>query len=348
MNLKTRKVDHIKLAFESQIAGNAMSKLFYYEPLLSAHPPVKNSFYFGEKGTPFFGKNIKNPIWISSMTGGIGSAFKINKNLAKVANQFGLGFGIGSCRPMLENKALIKSNQFRKILGEKVPYFANLGFAQVENLFLHNQLHKINELVKALECDGLIIHINPIQEWLQKEGDIFFNSPKDILPKILEKIKYPVVIKEVGQGMGPKSLKLLLSMNVVGIEFASLGGTNFAQVELKRRFSKNSLVKDPSYQLLSEWSKIGHTAVEMTQFLEELITPYAKNVRDEKQIIISGGIQSALEGYYLINKLPLFSVYGRASSYLKWAQISHELLERFVQSEVDSLLMAQRFLTIRK
>ena len=99
-----RKKDHIELAFKSAIANQ--DSRFYYEPLFAGHP---------EGNLPersFVGKKLLAPIWISSMTGGTKEAATINKNLAKVCGQYGLGMGLGSCRIILESDECKKSFRF--------------------------------------------------------------------------------------------------------------------------------------------------------------------------------------------------------------------------------------------
>jgi isopentenyl-diphosphate delta-isomerase len=162
-NAASRKKDHIELALKSQSAE--LDNRFYYEPLMSAHPQ-------GEL-TPveFLGKEMKAPIWISSMTGGTEVAGKINKNLAKACAEFGLGMGLGSTRKLLESDEYFDDFNLRDILGDDRPFYANLGIAQVEKLIAEKATDKIDALLEKLRADGLFIHVNPFQEWLQPEGD---------------------------------------------------------------------------------------------------------------------------------------------------------------------------------
>jgi len=160
---ETRKRDHIEMATNAQTSGAIVDSRFFYEPLLSAHPTQNNS----SLETTFFGKNLGAPFWISSMTGGVGEARVINQNLARVAREFKLGMGLGSCRVLLESDQYFEDFNLRPILGDDLPFFANLGIAQLEKLVLQNEIKKIANLVERLEADGLIIHVNPLQEWFQ-------------------------------------------------------------------------------------------------------------------------------------------------------------------------------------
>ena len=199
-----RKQDHIELAFRSQVSSLDIDGRFYYEPLLSGHPEDGSSL-----STMFLGKELKYPVWISSMTGGTEWAAKINKNLARACKDFGLGIGLGSCRALLYSDEHFNDFNIREVLGEDRPLFANLGIAQVEEVIDRNHWGKVSSMIDKLRADGLIIHVNPLQEWLQPEGDRFRNPPIDTIKRALDSIAKPIIVKEVGQGMGPKSLRAL-------------------------------------------------------------------------------------------------------------------------------------------
>ena len=161
--ISSRKLDHIQLAFESQLSD--ADQRFYYEPMLSAHPELTII-----PSLTLAGATMQIPLWISSMTGGAEMAGKINLLLAEACKTYGLGMGLGSCRPVLENSEYSRDFEIRKHIGEQ-PLFANLGIAQIEELIALNQLQKLVDMVHRLEANGLIIHVNPLQEWMQPEGD---------------------------------------------------------------------------------------------------------------------------------------------------------------------------------
>ena len=169
---ESRKRDHIELAFQSQIEEGKLDHRFYYEPLLAAHPE-KNSL----PDFDFLGKKMRAPIWVSSMTGGTGFAGIINHNLARACKDFGMGMGLGSCRSLLFSDEHLKDFDVRNLIGEDLPFYANLGIAQLEELIDDNKIELVNTLLQKLRADGLIIHVNPLQEWLQPEGDRFRRPP---------------------------------------------------------------------------------------------------------------------------------------------------------------------------
>lgn len=196
---ETRKRDHIELTSRAQTGRLEVDARFYYEPMQSAHPGATFDI-----STNFLGKKLSAPLWISSMTGGVGEARHINQNLARVCREFNLGMGLGSCRTLLESDQYFEDFNLRPILGKELPLFANLGIAQVERLVHADEAHKIFDLVERLDADGLIIHVNPLQEWFQPEGDKFLYSPIDTIERFcaLNTKKIKIIVKEVGQGMG--------------------------------------------------------------------------------------------------------------------------------------------------
>lgn len=329
--MQDRKKDHIDLAFKSHTKSIENDDRFYYEPLLSGHPT-------GLKQINFLGKTLKAPVWISSMTGGTKMAGKINRNLARVASEFGLGMGLGSCRCLLESDDCFEDFNVRSIIGDENPLYANLGIGQIEQLLVSKKTDLVKQMVEKLKADGLIIHVNPLQEFFQPEGDRFKSAPIDTIEKFLTKTKIKVIVKEVGQGMGKESLRKLLKLPIEAIEFGAFGGTNFSNLELMR--NDDSFIKE-----IAQLKNIGHTATEMLELLNELIEEHQGS--KPKNIIISGGINSFLDGYYLINKSKLSAVYGQGSAFLKYAMQDYESLRKFVQAQIKGLEIAYSFLRIK-
>jgi isopentenyl-diphosphate delta-isomerase len=331
---ETRKRDHIELTAKAQTGRLEADPRFYYEPLLSSHPSADFDI-----STKFLGKKIDAPLWVSSMTGGVGEARHINQNLAQVCREFSLGMGLGSCRSLLESDKYFEDFNLRPILGSQLPLFTNLGIAQVEKLVHANNTNKIFDLVQRLDADGLIIHVNPMQEWFQPEGDKFEYSPIETIAKFcsINNNKIKIIVKEVGQGMGPKSLRALLELPIDAIELASFGGTNFSKLELMRSLGTSNVE-------IKGLSRVGHTSLEMINFLNNLLEVNPAYM--EKQIIISGGIEDFLDGYYQQELLNFSSIIGQAKNFLNRAE-NYSELKSFTQAQIEGLKMAKAFLTVR-
>lgn len=330
-NASQRKADHIDLALNSQATGQSSDPRFFYEPITGNPANIDLS-------TEFMGVTYDNPIWISSMTGGAQKAKTINKNLAMLSKKYGLGMGLGSCRQLLNDDTHIGDFDVRNFIGGR-PLFANLGIAQVERLVVEKQLAKVEELIKRLNADGLIIHVNPLQEFLQPEGDRLHLPALDTIKNAIDYLDCSIIVKEVGQGMGTESLRALLQLPLAAIETAAYGGTNFAKLEMLRQKSQYA-------EQYSGYISVGHDAGEMVEMINILLVEMGNKALC-KNIVISGGVKSFLDGYYFMEKIRLPAVYGMASQFLKYALVSFEVLDQFMIHHLEGLRVARAFLRIK-
>jgi isopentenyl-diphosphate delta-isomerase len=314
------------LAERARTASALVDERFNYEPMFFVHPQGNEKW-----ATKFLSFELDYPIWVSSMTGGTGHAKTINENLARLCGEFKLGMGLGSCRGLLTDRSYLTDFAVRKYLGSQ-PLFANLGIAQLEELVIGKKTQLVHEMVKSIECDGLIIHINPLQEWFQPEGDRFTKPPIETVKRFMEDVKYPVIVKEVGQGMGPRSLKALLDLPIAGIELGAFGGTNFTLLEKLR--GEENLSREA-------FIRVGHSAKEMVALLNALPTR-------GKEFIISGGVSTMLDGFELKSKLKANSVIGMASAFLGPALADYDTLKQFFLRQSESLLVAKSLLEIKE
>jgi isopentenyl-diphosphate delta-isomerase len=324
-----RKHAHIELAFKSQTTAVEADPRFIYESLLSEHPTALTQ-------RSFLGKTIRTPIWACSMTGGTELARKINENIARVCKDFGMGMGLGSCRVLLDDDTCFEDFNVRKYIGDTLPLYANLGIAQIDMLLLNNGTDKIKRLIEKLKADGLIIHVNPLQEWFQPEGNPITRPSIDIIEELIEKVELSLIIKEVGQGMGNESLKRLLQLPIEAIEFGAFGGANFSMIELLRRDKNECNIYKPL-------AFVGQTAEQMVDAINFLS---ASGDFICKQLIISGGIKNFLDGYYLMKKSTVPALYGQATAILKYAKQSYEKLFKYIEMQVKGLSLAEAFLRI--
>jgi len=327
-----RKSDHINLALQSQTLVKEADSRFYYEPMIAGFPSGQM-----EK-IPFAGKELSVPIWVSSMTGGHLMSGKINRNLAMACKEFGMGMGLGSCRMLLSEETYFNDFDVRSIIGDENPLFANLGIAQIEEMVDRNDTDRLRRLIDRLKADGLIVHVNPLQEWNQPEGNIIHHPPVETVERLLEKIDFQLIVKEVGQGFGPQSIRRLMQLPLTAIEFGAFGGTNFSKVEIQR----NTLLKQ---NLNQSFVNVGVSAEEMVDLINDMVL--IGNQFNCNQLIISGGIHNYLDGYYLTQKSILPAIYAQASAFLKYSQGEYSELQEFVAAQIEGYRMAQNFLTLK-
>lgn len=326
--MSDRKKDHIDLALNLESLKH--DKRFWYEPMLAPLNTLNKSFEVN-----IAEKKMHFPLWISSMTGGTHRAKTINQNLAKACREFGLGFGLGSCRSLFESDQYFKDFNMRSLIGDQQPFFGNIGIAQLESYLRENRGHEFKELKNRLALDGWIVHINPLQEWTQPEGDLYLNSPLETIKSFLEIADYPVMVKEVGHGFGPKSLTALLELPLTGIELAGFGGTNFTLIEQARQ--------DESFRDKNR-ATLGQTNTDMLK----IINQWADQAKDYPMIIFSGGIKSSLDGYFFNQSCKIPSLYAQAGMLLKFALAGEKPLFDYIKDQIELYQFANQFLTIRE
>ena len=327
-----RKKDHIDLAFKSIVSAEDLDHRFYYEPMLSGHPKTKSV------EQAFLDKSFQVPIWVSSMTGGTAYASKINENLARACGEFGMGMGLGSCRQLLHSEDHFEDFDVRKFMGDQ-PLYANLGIAQIEELLNENNFNKAEELVNKLQADGLIIHVNPLQEWLQPEGDVIEHPPIETIQKVLDQSSMKIIVKEVGQGFGKGSLAALMKLPIQAIDFGASGGTNFALLELFRS-------DDAHRETFGQIANLGHSAVQMVGFVNELLVELKDQVLCDN-FIISGGVKNFLDGYYHVKSINSNAIYGQASPFLKYALKDYSSLQEYVRGQIEGYKLANALLLVK-
>jgi len=235
-----RKKEHIEICLNEDV--NFITKANGFENYEFEHYAITEvEFDKIDLTAKFFTKKIFYPILISSMTGGTKDSEKINERLAIVARTFNIPIGVGSQRQALENKKYLSSYKIiRKNCGN-VPLIGNIGAYQVANS--ENIVDEINYLIDLIEADAMIIHLNPLQEILQKEGQPNFKGLLKNIEKLTSKIHLPFIVKEVGCGISKNVAKKLLDAGIKGIDIAGAGGTSWAAVELFRN-GQTSIFRD--------------------------------------------------------------------------------------------------------
>ena len=192
--------------------------------------------------TKFFSKNISLPFLISCMTGGTTEAEKINERLSIAAKELNIPIGVGSQRQALENNKLHSTYKVVRTNAGNVPVLGNIGAAQVAKS--KKIVDEIKYLIDLVVADVMVVHLNPLQELLQKEGEANFKGLLKNIEKIASRIKTPMIVKEVGSGINKQSAKRLLDAGVKGIDVAGAGGTSWAAVELIRNNEKDNFLRD--------------------------------------------------------------------------------------------------------
>jgi isopentenyl-diphosphate delta-isomerase len=236
-----RKEDHINLCLTDKVEFKDKTNGFEnYEFEHCAISEVELSTI--DLSTKFFNKKVNFPFLISCMTGGTKEAEKINQKLAECANELNIPVGVGSQRQALENEKNHESYKIIRKYSGNVPVLGNLGAAQLVSS--KNIVDDIKFLIDLIEADAFVIHLNPLQELLQKEGEPNFKGLLKRIHQLTNKIKIPFIVKEVGSGISKYSAKKLLEVGIKGIDVAGSGGTSWAKVETLRNGEADNLFNE--------------------------------------------------------------------------------------------------------
>lgn len=228
-----RKKEHLELSLKADVSFKSKTNGFdHYEFIHDAATEVELDKISFE--TKFFKKKINYPFIISCMTGGTEAAENVNAQLAIAAEELKIPIGVGSQRQALENKNYKNSYNIIRKNAKSVPVHGNLGAAELVKL---KSSDPIKMLIQLIEADAFVIHLNPLQELLQPEGNPDFKGLLKSLKRLVKEIEIPVIIKEIGMGISNDVAKRMLEVGVKGIDVAGAGGTSWAAIEMLRNKS---------------------------------------------------------------------------------------------------------------
>lgn len=231
--ISSRKADHIRINLEEDVKSGLTSGLEDYSFIHQALPELNLNEI--DLNLNIFGKKLNAPILISSMTGGTDKAGEINRILAEAAQEVGISMGIGSQRAAIENPELIPTFQVRQVAPD-ILLFANLGAVQLNYGYSIDQCQRA---VDMIEADALYLHLNPLQEAVQPEGDVNFSGLLAKIEQVCQALPVPVIIKEVGWGFSEQCSRQLAEVGVAAIDVSGAGGTSWTQVEMHRAESQD-------------------------------------------------------------------------------------------------------------
>lgn len=226
--IEARKADHIRINLEGDVRSGLTTGLEHYRFVHRALPELNLEEI--DLSLELFGRRLRAPLLISSMTGGTDQAAEINRVLALAAQETGVAMGVGSQRAAIENPPLATSFQVRQYAPQAL-LFANLGAIQLNNRF---GVQECLRAVEMIEADALILHLNALQEAVQPEGDTRWAGLLKKIESVCRALPVPVIAKEVGWGFSERDARWLADAGVAAIDVAGAGGTSWSQVEMHR------------------------------------------------------------------------------------------------------------------
>jgi isopentenyl-diphosphate delta-isomerase len=224
-----RKADHLRIAGEAGVAHTRTTGLEHVRLRHRALP--EGPLAAVTMDAQLLGVRLAAPLVVSAMTGGTPEAATINRRLAAAAAEHGVALVLGSGRALLEDPSLLPT--YRPPGAARPPLLlANLGAAQVSG---PGAAERAERLVDLLGADGLTVHLNPVQEAVQPEGEADFGAVREGIAAVVARLApRPVVVKEVGFGLDPEDVRLLAAAGVAAVDVAGAGGTNWALIEGRR------------------------------------------------------------------------------------------------------------------
>ncbi|EYF01566.1 type 2 isopentenyl-diphosphate Delta-isomerase [Chondromyces apiculatus] len=225
--ISARKADHIELCATGDVGFRAKTTLLEEVGLVHDALP-EMSLDAVDTSTLVLGKRLRAPILIAAMTGGTERAQSINRELARIAEERGYGFGLGSQRPLLKG-APVATYEVRDVAPGTL-VLGNIGVVQAREL----STEAVAELVAQVGADALCVHLNPAMELVQPGGDRDFSGALDTLERLSAELSVPVVAKETGCGIGPRAAMRLVKAGVRHVDVSGAGGTSWVAVETAR------------------------------------------------------------------------------------------------------------------
>jgi len=274
----SRKLDHLRICAEKDVESGDTG----FGDIRLVHNALPECDMRAiDLSTRFLGHTLSSPLFISAMTGGHPGTKETNARLARIAEQFGIGMGVGSQRAALENPGLCDTFS---VVRDEAPHaflVANLGAVQLRD----HGVAWAEKAVEMIDADAIAIHLNFLQEAIQPEGDHNATGCLAAITDLCAEIKTPVIVKETGCGISREVARQCWGAGVRAIDIGGWGGTSWAAVESVRA-GESSNAQDRHLKSLGE--NFAEWGIPTAVSLYEVI-------RTGSPVIASGGIRNGID-----------------------------------------------------
>ncbi len=270
-DISNRKDDHIQLALQESHQGQTQGGFDRLSFEHSALPQLALSDV--DIQVEFLGRPAAAPFLIGAMTGGCNNGELINQHLAEAAEHSQIPMALGSQRAALEQGLAQNVRRW----APSATILGNLGATQLQQ----SGLDLAKRAVESIAANALVIHLNPLQELVQPNGDRDWNYVLEAIQICASQLSVPVIVKEVGSGIGPNTARQLVAAGVQWIEIAGRGGTSWASIELARNNSTRE------QQIAAPFVNWGMDTADLL--------PRIRSVCAEVNLISSGGVRDGLD-----------------------------------------------------
>ena len=276
--IEKRKQRHIRLSLEENVQADVGTGFEDVRLIHRALPEIDLEDV--STSVDLFGKGLSAPLIISAITGGTENAKRINSTLATVAEELGIGIGVGSQRVALENPS---TEHTFSVVREKAPSTLVVGNLGCPQLSLGWGVPEARRCIEMIRADALAIHMNPLQEAVQVEGETRYRGILDKVREVVEGIDVPLVMKETGCGIAFETAIELENAGVEGLDVSGVGGTSWAAVE--HHIAKEVRQRDQEFLGEALWNWGIPTAISVVE------TSSSTTLK----IVASGGIRTGVE-----------------------------------------------------
>lgn len=270
-DIRKRKADHIHLALQDQHQASNPAGFDHIRFEHNCLPELDINDI--DCSVQFLGRYCSAPLIIGAMTGGCEQGETINRHLAEAAEQAQIPLAVGSQRAALEDGLAQEVRRW----APKATVLGNLGGTQLQQY----GVDMAQRAVDSIQANAMMIHLNPLQELVQPDGDRNWRGVLNAIEKCCHSLDVPVIVKEVGMGIGPGAAQRLLDAGVKWIDIAGRGGTSWASIENARNHHNRE-------------QQIAAPFIDWGMDTAKLISMVRKQ-SDQLGLIASGGLRNGLD-----------------------------------------------------
>ncbi|MFX1416899.1 MAG: type 2 isopentenyl-diphosphate Delta-isomerase [Promethearchaeota archaeon] len=269
---RRRKIEHIEICLEEDVQTRASTMFEHVDFIHNALPEIDKDKI--DLTTNFLGLRANAPILIAAMTGGHPRTYEINRKLAEAAEMLRIPIGVGSQRAAIEDPSLADTFRVVREKAPSVPVIANIGATHIE---------AAPAAIEMIDADILAIHLNPLQEAVQPEGDCNSEGALENIASIVDSVDVPVIVKETGAGISGEVAEALEGIGVSAVDVGGVGGTSWSAVEYFRAIREDDDLKAQLGQDFWSWGIPTALSIIMVRNSTDL------------EVIATGGIRTGLD-----------------------------------------------------
>jgi len=280
--IQARKAEHLRTAAEADVASRRSPGFEDVHLVHDALPEIDLDAI--ETSVELLGARLRLPLVIAAMTGGHAEGGRVNGILARAAERHGIAMGVGSQRAALVDPRVRDTYAITREQAPSAFLIANIGATQL--VAQGDQpavtVGQAEDLVATIGANALAVHLNPLQELVQTEGERQMGGQQAAIARLVRGSGVPVIAKETGGGVSEAVARRLAGAGVAAIDVGGVGGTSFAAIEALRAEERGDVRGVLLGALLRDWGIPTVASVSLAG-------------RAGLPIIATGGIRSGLD-----------------------------------------------------